>query len=119
MVPPQVVLFAHSHRRETWHRSKPLDELVNNLQWETVTGFEYLEPDPAAMKPLYIQNATEIMAGRQRRPPYNDNDEFEPHCNEVSISRTPHQILLGFKLITCVFHVPSSISTMSVLSLPH
>ena len=49
VVPPQVVLFAHSHRRETWHRSKPLDELVNNLQWETVTGFDYLEPDPAAM----------------------------------------------------------------------
>ena len=81
-----MILFAHSHQEGTWHREGSLDNLVEKLRWDAVTGFSYLQPNPDAFKSVYVQNATQNLAGRALLPPYQDKADFLD-CSAVSFLR--------------------------------
>ncbi|KAK9812053.1 hypothetical protein WJX73_001397 [Symbiochloris irregularis] len=39
---PEVILFAHPHRKSNWHSSESLDYNVNHVNWDKVPGFALL-----------------------------------------------------------------------------
>lgn len=73
-----MVLFAHAHRKSSWHSVHSLASNVHHANWEQVAGFAYMHQN-GMWDEVYVANASRNIEAKQRK--VSDGE-----CHEVSSS---------------------------------